>query len=138
MDIRNSYMESKEANEDFVNVIAKLIYPSNKHYNDFDVYATITYNDNTTKNIKVDVSNKYNILIDGTPTSDYEFEGGKNLLNSSYVLKVTSNMKSIDFNVLNKGALDGNSYGGTFAGTDKGIHYDVERLVNDFYNGAGQ
>ena len=138
MDIRHSYMESKEANDDYVNLIARLIYPNNKHYTDYDVYATVTYNDNTTKTMKVDVSNKYNRLIDGSPTTDYEFEGGKNLLNASYVLKVTSNMKCVDFNVLNKGALTSSSYGGTFAGSNKGIHYDIEKLVNDFYNGVGQ
>lgn len=138
MDIRHSYMESKETNEDYVNIIARLIYPSNKHYTDYDVYATVTYNDNTTKTMKVDVSNKYNRLIDGSPTTDYEYDGGKNLLNASYVLKVTSNMKSVDFNILNKNALTSSSYGGTFAGSNKGIHYDVERLVNDFYNGVGQ
>lgn len=132
-EISDTFGQSMANNESTVKAKCKLIYDKEKSYEDYQVIANVTYKDGTVKTETIQASEVTEQTMDGSFVTDYEFGAGKNLLSAYYLLEVTEDMSSVDFTVLNNGALDGENYGGTFAGSGKGIHMDLTRLVNDFY-----
>ncbi len=110
-------------------LIAELFYSKDKSYNDYDVVATVIYNDGTSENKILSASeidfadpNDENRAID-----EYRLNGGKGLYSSQYIISV-DRMKLVGayFTVIKKGALTGDNYGGTFSGSGKGSYYNAE------------
>ena len=109
-------------------IIGTLYYPVKKDenhefdYTDFDIIATINYKDGTTKVVNATPALE-NSSIGGDMIEAYRFKGGNNLYASTYGVDYNSNIESVYFNVLEKDALNGNAYGGTFSGSDKGYEW---------------
>ncbi|MCR5146634.1 MAG: hypothetical protein K6B70_04740 [Clostridia bacterium] len=111
-------------------IIAELYYPSTKSYNDFEVIATVVNGDGTEETSVVSV-NKYesedyqNVIANRV--NDYVQNGGKGLYCSQYSIPVNREKAvGVYFTVINKGALSGDNYGGTYAGSGRGTYYDIE------------
>ena len=133
-EVSDTYRESRENSENTVKTRFRLIYPEDTSYEDYETVATITYKDGTVETRNVEASKVTMQVMDGSFVTDYEFEAGKGLRSAYYLTAVTGDMSSVDYTVFKKGALDSTeNYGGTFAGSNKGIHVDLTRLVNDFY-----
>lgn len=113
-----------------------LMYPADSSYNDYEIIAEITYKDGKTKTVKasnIKTLQDIDHLGQGYEVEVNEWDYGKNLKMASYVVDVTDNMTDIYYTVIKKGALDGSTYGGTFAGSGKGLHVDnIQELINDF------
>lgn len=117
----------------------KLTYPSNTSYTDYEVLAEIEYNDGTIKTVKAknEESTQYIFAI-GEFATVKEWEDGKNLKSAAYFVEVSKDVKDINFTVLKKNALNGDSFGGAFAGSGKGFNIDIlDRLITDWYYGGG-
>lgn len=123
-------------------VNAAFFYPKDYRYSNFDVVATITrYGKKPTTRLLSPMSLEnaepgMEALGLGEPGPDgYTSDGGKGLYASVYPVSLGSDIKSgrdalqkiqdIAFTVVNKGALSGNTYGGTFSGSGKGTIYDI-------------
>ena len=111
-------------------IIAELYYPTNKSYNDFEVFATVVNKDGTEETSIVSVnkyeSEDYQNVIDNR-VDDYVQNGGKGLYCSQYSIPVDKEKAvGVYFTVINKGALSGDNYGGTYAGSGRGTYYDIE------------
>ena len=104
-------------------LIAEVYYPDTKTYKDFELYATINYEDGTTKMVKgkrTEIIDKFSDAIKGL-----EDQAGEGLKKSAFEIDVTDDVVSVSFNVLytNK---SNDTFAGSFAGSGKGITYDIE------------
>lgn len=126
---------------------AAFFYPRNFRYSDFDVIATVHRRDKKPSTHMLEAIPLNNaepgmeVLGISEPGPDqYTSEGGKGLYASLYPVSLGSDITSgrdalekvqgVAFTVVNKGALEGNIYGGTFSGSGKGTFYDVaERKI---------
>ena len=111
-------------------IIAELYYPSNKSYNDFQVIATVVNGDGTEETQVVSV-NKFESEdydnVNANRVNDYVQNGGKGLYCSQYSVSIDREKAvGVYFTVINKGALSGDNYGGTYAGSGRGTYYDIE------------
>lgn len=106
-------------------VIAELYYPTTNSYTDFEVYGTINYKDGTSKvelAKNIDVIDKFNGSNLGK-----EGNGGNGLKRSAFKVSVdSSNITGVSFNVIYKNT-NKDTYKGTFAGSGKGITYNIEK-----------
>jgi len=128
-------------------VNAAFFYPNTYRHGDFDVVATVHRYDKKPSTHILEAMSLNNaepgmeVLGLGEPGPDeYTSDGGKGLYTSIYPVSLGSDIKSgrdalqkvqgVAFTVVNKGALEGNVYGGTFSGSGKGTLYDVaERKI---------
>jgi len=118
-------------------VTASLYYPETESYTDYEVVATICTADGTTKTPAVLKASKIEERDVEIYENGYSAHAGKGLRRSSYVVdlskygttgqEVSRNVKGIYFTAIKKGALQGNTYGGTFSGSGKGTFYSVPR-----------
>ncbi|MCR5754261.1 MAG: hypothetical protein K6G30_05530 [Acetatifactor sp.] len=107
-------------------VIAELLYDEHESYNDYDVYATLNYADGSTVIRKAEASEiQYEYNGDRVPSGTYESEGGKGLKFADFAIECTSDLVSVSFNVTRHGALSGDTYGGSYCGSEKGVTYTV-------------
>jgi len=107
-------------------IVADMYFDSGRSYTDYEIYATIHYSDGSTSMQKVDASA---FTDDGlgnpVPPGTYVMTSGKNLKKAHYLVPYSSDIVSVDFNAIMSGALSGNTYGGSFFGSEKGVTYDV-------------
>ena len=111
-----------DSTEDYI--IADVYYDEGKKGDDFEVYATINYDDGTQKTVKA-TTTEFTDPIDGKSLG-YELKGGNNLRKSSYKVAATPDMVSVSYTVVYKKDSNDQSYGGTFAGSGNGVTYDIE------------
>ena len=115
---------------------ATLYYPNTKTYNDFEVIATIVNKDKTTQTKVVSAGE---IQLDNPMDEDrlidsYTMDGGKGLLASMYSVEIDKdNVIGVYFTVVYKGALEGETFGGAFSGSGKGVYYDIEDFESDTF-----
>ena len=109
-------------------LFAELYYPRTKSYNDYEVVATIINKDGTSKTEVVPVSKFFSMdNVNDRLIDQYTLDGGKGLYCSQFAVKVdTQKVEGVYFTVINKGALDGENYGGTFSGSGSGSYYNLE------------
>lgn len=116
-----------------------LMYDSSKSYNNYEVKALITYADGSTKVVSAvpTPSQDWDDVAMGLVTKT-EWDAGKNLKSTWFAVEVSKDVVSLDFTVTNKNAMSvADTYGGTFTGSGKGLHFDDEllhRIINGFYN----
>ena len=108
-----------------------LMYNSSKSYNDYDVIATIGHEDGS-----ISIKKATPIAIDDFdeegPATKVEWNAGKNLKSAVFAIDGENDITSLDFTVVSKDAFKtADVYGGTFAGSGKGIHFDDD-LLNRF------
>ncbi|MBR3135137.1 hypothetical protein IKG54_01035 [Candidatus Saccharibacteria bacterium] len=104
-------------------LIIDAYYPTTYNYDDFQVVANVIYNDGTTD---------FQIL---DTISTQNESGGQNLRASSFKISVDkSKIAGAYFTIIKKGALSGNSYGGTFSGSGAGSYYDAETREVNYLN----
>lgn len=108
-------------------VFANVFYDEKGSYSDYEVYATIHYKDGSTAMKKLTVSE---ITDDGfgnpVAPGTYEMTGGKGLKCANYGTTVSGEIVGIDFNAVKSGSLSGDSYSGSYFGSEKGVYYDIE------------
>lgn len=93
----------------------------------YEVYATIYNSDGTTtmkkaEAVEIDMDNLGNPIPAGT----YVWEAGKGLKYSNFAVEVSDDVVGVAFNVVEAGALSGESYGGSYLGSGIGAYYDIE------------
>lgn len=108
-------------------VTAILYYDENEDYKSYEVYATIYNSDGTTtmkkaEAVEIDMDSMGNIMPPGT----YTREAGKGLKYSNFAVEVSTDVVGVAFNVVEAGALSGESYGGSYLGSGIGAYYDIE------------
>ncbi len=108
-------------------VTAILYYDGNEDYKSYEVYATIYNSDGTTtmkkaEAVEIDMDNLGNPMPAGT----YTWEAGKGLKYSNFAVEVSTDVVGVAFNVVEAGALSGESYGGSYLGSGIGAYYDIE------------
>lgn len=107
-------------------VTAILYYDENEDYKSYEVYATIYNSDGTTMKkaeaVEIDMDSMGNIMPPGT----YTREAGKGLKYSNFAVEVSTDVVGVAFNVVEAGALSGESYGGSYLGSGIGAYYDIE------------
>lgn len=108
-------------------VTAILYYDENEDYKSYEVYATIYNSDGTTtmkkaEAVEIDMDNLGNPMPAGT----YTWEAGKGLKYSNFAVEVSTDVVGVAFNVVEAGALSGESYGGSYLGSGIGAYYDIE------------
>lgn len=108
-------------------VIASLYYDEGQDYRSYEVYATIYNSDGTTtmkkaEAVEIDMDNLGNPMPAGT----YVREAGKGLKYSNFAVEVSDDVVGVAFNVVEAGALSGESYGGSYLGSGIGAYYDIE------------
>ena len=108
-------------------VIASLYYDEGQDYRSYEVYATIYNSDGTTtmkkaEAVEIDMDNLGNPMPAGT----YVWEAGKGLKYSNFAVEVSDDVVGVAFNVVEAGALSGESYGGSYLGSGIGAYYDIE------------
>lgn len=108
-------------------VIASLYYDEGQDYRSYEVYATIYNSDGTTtmkkaEAVEIDMDSMGNIMPPGT----YTREAGKGLNYSNFAVEVSTDVVGVAFNVVEAGALSGESYGGSYLGSGIGAYYDIE------------
>ncbi|MGN0317747.1 MAG: hypothetical protein ACI4E1_07395 [Lachnospira sp.] len=109
-------------------VVAEVYYNSDESYSDYEVYATIYYKDGSKSIKKTTVSEITDDGFGNTPEpGTYEMEAGKALKCAQYSVPLTDDIEGIDFNAVKSGALSGDSYGGSYFGSDSGVYYDIEK-----------
>ena len=113
---------------------ASFIYPADKSYDDYDVYATITTTSGTTTKKLTAAEVTVKDARDGRVT-DKVFPAGENLLKSYYPLGIDGTVKEVKITVTKKDAISGSVYGGTFGGYGEGVSLDgldlFVRMLND-------
>lgn len=108
--------------------IAKVYYPEEGSYLNYDVYATIYYKDNTSVMKKANVSEiKKDHLGNLQQQGVYVLKGGKGLKYSNYEVEISEDVVGVAFNVVKAGALTGETYSGSYLGSEDGIYYDIEK-----------
>ena len=109
-------------------LFAELYYPNDKTYNDYEVVAVIVYKDGSTET-KMVTANKYYSRdnVNDRLIDEYTIQGGKGLNCSQFGINIDKDkVAGAYFTVINKGALDGENYGGTFSGSGEGSYYNIE------------
>ena len=105
-------------NVDKSQVYGLLSYPSSKSESDYEVVATV---------VKKDGTESTSVILAGEIPDDPRLEQpGKGLKLAAYPVDVDDSVAGVYFTVVNKGALEGDVYGGTFSGSGRGIYYDIE------------
>ena len=108
---------------------------------DYEVIANVTYKDGSTSTIKLEsVQTHQDLYYEGSQNSPAvsEWEEGKGLKGASYGMEITDNIDELYFTVIKNGALENDNYGGTFAGSGKGIAMNhLDDIMNGFYNNGG-
>lgn len=108
--------------------IADVYYPEEGSYLNYDVYATIYYKDNTSVMKKANVSEiKKDHLGNLQQQGVYVLKGGKGLKYSNYEVEISEDVVGVAFNVVKAGALTGETYSGSYLGSEDGIYYDIEK-----------
>lgn len=108
-------------------IVAKVFYDEGESYSDYEVYATIHYADGSVSIQKTSVSEITDDGLGNTlPAGTYEMEAGKGLKCAEYSIPAAEDIVGIDFNAVKSGALLGNTYGGSYFGSENGVYYDVE------------
>lgn len=137
--ITGRFVNGMNISTDVLKMGYMLMYDSSKSYNDYEVKTLVTYADGSSK------------IVSAVPTASkdwddqaqqevtkIEWDAGKNLKSALFAVPVTKDVVSLDFTVTNKGAISViDTYGGTFTGSGKGLHFDdnfLREVINDFYN----
>ena len=108
-------------------VVAEVYYDENESYDDYDVYATIYYQDGSTSIKKLAASEiKMDMMGNPLPAGTYELEGGDGLKLANFNVSIDSSVVGVYFNAVKSGALTGNTYGGSYFGSGNGVYYDIE------------
>lgn len=98
---------------------ADLYYKDTESYTDYEVYATLYYSDGSTAMKKL-------TAVKDDMSGEYEVPGGQGLKCTRFEVDVTKDVVGVAFNSVMAGALSGNTYGGTYFGSDTGTYYDIE------------
>lgn len=111
-------------------VTAELYYDADDTYENYEAYATICYTDGTTEFVAVP-SSEVKMDIAGNPVAPgiYEIGGGEHLKMACYTVELKKNAQEVEgiaFNVVAKGAMTGESYGGSYLGSGTGAFYNIE------------
>ncbi|MCR5255911.1 MAG: hypothetical protein K6D96_08255 [Acetatifactor sp.] len=110
-------------------VIAELYYDENKSYSDYDVYCTKYYSDGSTAVVQCEAADiEYALNGDEVPVNTKVIPAGKGLKKSQYMVPMESGVVSYSFNVTNSGAMTGDTFGGSFVGSSKGVTY-TDRVI---------
>ena len=121
---------------------AEFIYPEDKSYEDYDVYATYTIGSKTeTKKltaVKTKVKNPHAGPGEDQFTEGMSVGAGTRLKSTRYKIDVTKDTKDVSITVTKKGATEGNNYGGTFGGNGKGVKLDIARFVQMLNDAGGR
>lgn len=108
-------------------VVAEVYYEENESYDDYDVYATIYYQDGSTSIKKLAVSEiEMDMMGNPLPAGTYELDGGDGLKLANFNVQIDSSVVGVYFNAVKSGALTGNTYGGSYFGSGNGVYYDIE------------
>ena len=126
LDIKDNFGPDTE--EDYL--IARIFYSTENSYDDYEVIATVIYNDGTTdvkvlspSELRYYDSDDRNRSITG---DNYKLNGGKGLYESQcYVAVDRLKLVGAYFTIVTKGALEGDTYNGTFSGSGEGTYYDA-------------
>lgn len=105
-------------------LIASLFYDEKESYENYEMLVNVFYEDGTVEMKQVPVGYIVDI-IDGV-TTDREKEAGKGLKKACYPVDCPNTVVGMSYTVIKSGALEGNSYGGTFCGSGSGTYYDIE------------
>lgn len=110
-------------------ITAQVYYTGKESYTDYEVYATLHYADGTTelKKLSAGQITTDSMSGDSLPAGTYELDGGKGLKYAEFSVSVTDDVVGVDFNAINSGALSGDTYGGSYFGSEKGVTYDIEK-----------
>lgn len=137
--ITGRFADGREVSTTKLKVGYFLSYDSAKSYNDYEVKALLTYANGSTKTVAAtptafrDYDN-----ASGDWVTKVEWDGGKNLKSAWFAVEVTKDVVNLDFTVTHKNAIQiADTYGGTFTGSGKGLHYpdtDLNRAINGFYS----
>ena len=108
----------------------RLLWKRENSYDDYEVIATVIYNDGTTdvkvlspSELRYYDSDDRNRSITG---DNYKLNGGKGLYESQcYVAVDRLKLVGAYFTIVTKGALEGDTYNGTFSGSGEGTYYDA-------------
>ena len=113
-------------------LIARIFYDTSKSYSDFEVIATVIYNNGKTETkllspeeLRFYDTDDHNREING---NKYALNGGKGLYESQCYIEVDNkNLVGAYFTIVKKGSLtvNGNTYGGTFSGSGEGTYYNA-------------
>lgn len=113
-------------------LIARIFYDTSKSYDDFEVVATVIYNNGNTETkvltpekLRYYDSDDHNREIQG---NEYALNGGKGLYESQCYIEVDNrNLVGAYFTIVKKGSLtaEGDTYNGTFSGSGEGTYYDA-------------
>lgn len=107
-------------------VVAEIYYDENESYNDYDVYATIHYEDGRVSMKKVAVSEITQDAFGNPMSGVYEMEGGQKLKCAQYKVTIGNDVVGVDFNAVKSGALSGDTFGGSYFGSGNGVYFDIE------------
>ena len=113
-------------------LIARIFYDTSKSYDDFEVVATVIYNNGNTETkvltpekLRYYDSDDHNRDIQG---NEYALNGGKGLYESQCYVEVDkNNLVGAYFTIVKKGSLtaEGDTYNGTFSGSGEGTYYNA-------------
>lgn len=108
-------------------VVAEVYYEENESYDDYDVYATIYYQDGSTSIKKLSVSEiEMDMMGNPLPPGTYELDGGDGLKLANFNVSIDSSVVGVYFNAVKSGAFSGDSYEGSYFGSGNGVYYDIE------------
>ena len=108
-------------------VVAEVYYDENESYDDYDVYATIFYQDGSTRIEKLAVSEiEMDMMGNPLPPGTYELDGGDGLKLANFNVQIDSSVVGVYFNAVKSGAFTGNTYEGSYFGSGSGVYYDIE------------
>ena len=116
---------------------AEFIYPADKSYEDYDVYATYTKNGETvTKKLTAVKTRMIDraALESNTVIEGMSVDAGENLKSTRYKLDIDKDTDDVTITVTKKDAAVGTAYGGTFGGHGKGVSLDIslfKRVLNN-------
>ena len=102
-------------------LIAELYDPTSNSYKDFEVVATVVKKDGSTTTSTLEVDSSSNV------------NGGQGLYMCEYSVDASRDTTlGAYFTVIQKGALNGKTYGGTFSGSGKGVYFNCESRRMEF------
>ena len=116
---------------------AEFIYPADKSYEDYDVYAAYTKNGETVTKKLTAVKTRMIDREGMEPNSlieDMSVSAGENIKSTRYKLDIDKDTDDITITVTKKDATVGTAYGGTFGGHGKGVSLDIslfKRVLNN-------
>jgi hypothetical protein len=111
-------------------IIAQLFLDEHDSYQNYDVYATLNYEDGSYTIVKAE-STLVEEHFNGDAAGEWEVYGGKGLKQADFRVPCTfedeERLSSVNFTAVKKNALSGSTFGGTYCGSKKGVTYDVKR-----------